>query len=276
MMFEKIISNKYIQQFLLELKAILEYKLDMYAKIVKPMIKFGILAAIWTAIFTASNQEMIAEYSRLEFITYIAIVTIISNSLLSWKTGGIVTDDIRLGNLSSLITKPISYFKRTFAKIFARTTITGIYSILLFFIILIVLKSGFGIELIQPTAIQIGFFIASTIISLILAFCYYFIISCTAFWWGETWSIMGVAIMFQAFLSGEIIPLHISDLLMKIASFFPFKSIIYTPTSIIMGEKTIIEIITSVGIQMAWIVVLVIIAKAVLKKGLRRFEAQGG
>ena len=269
-------KHKYLQGFILEINKIFEYRMGFYIRLLRPIIKILVLVSIWSAVFAATNKQTIAGYGTVEFALYLIIVTFISSSLFAWKIGTTVTDDIRIGQLTTLITKPVSYMKLIFSRMAAHMTMTGIYSFAVFFIGAITIHYTLGYQLLPEQATLIVPFIVSLILSYILAFCYYFIIACTAFWWGETWSILGVAITIQTFLSGEIIPLHISPMLMTFANFFPFKSMIYTPAAIYLGEVSWNTIGMHILGQAGWVIALILFARFILKRGIRKFEAQGG
>lgn len=91
--------------------------------------------------------------------------------------------------------------------------------------------------------------------------------------WGLS-QIMGAIINL---LSGMLIPISFFPLwAQKIVNFFPFSSTIYTPSMIFLGKINGNNIISSLALQMLWIIILFIISKWMWKKLIKSLTILGG
>ena len=78
-------------------------------------------------------------------------------------------------------------------------------------------------------------------------------------------------------LSGMLIPISFFPLwAQKIVNFFPFSSTIYTPSMIFLGKINGNNIISSLALQMLWIIILFIISKWMWKKLIKSLTILGG
>ena len=86
-----------------------------------------------------------------------------------------------------------------------------------------------------------------------------------------------MSIVLIEFLSGGIIPIpFFPEPFRTIAEFLPFGAIQNIPLRIYNGNISGFEIVEKMGLQIAWIVVLVFLGKLFMKKALRKVIVQGG
>lgn len=77
-------------------------------------------------------------------------------------------------------------------------------------------------------------------------------------------------------LSGALIPITFFPIILQnIINFFPFSSLIYTPTMIYLGKLTGMELLKALSLQVVWIIILSALAKFMWKMGIKRYESSG-
>lgn len=268
----KVWEGKYAQAYIMSVKELMEYKFSFYIRGSKPLFQILILWLVWIAIFKATKQTSIGGLNMYSFITYIILAMFVKMSIQSWSVTHNVTMAIKEGNLASIITKPVDFVKLQLANIFAIISMTGWYSLILFFALSFILKGFFPGIFIQTNPFQLIMFFVSLILGILVSFMFYFIVGTSTFWFGDSWSITGTAIFIQGFFSGELFPLSISPTLLTLGDYLPFKSMIYTPISIYMGTQSM----TSILIQAIWLIIMYVLVRVVVYYGIKQFEAQGG
>ena len=78
-------------------------------------------------------------------------------------------------------------------------------------------------------------------------------------------------------VSGAMIPLtFFPEIVQKLFNFLPFSSIIYTPAMIYLNKLSYIEIAKSLGLQLMWVVILMILSKVMWNKVIDKLTIQGG
>jgi ABC-2 type transport system permease protein len=84
--------------------------------------------------------------------------------------------------------------------------------------------------------------------------------------WFALWSI----------LSGYLFPLEMAPAsVVPILELLPFRSMLAVPTEIAAGQLRGAPSLQAVALQAAWLVVFILIARAVWRAGVRRYEAFG-
>lgn len=269
-------GRKYWSAFLVRLKGISEYKLKLLSMIFKPIIRIIIISAVWWQIFQLTGKETIAGMDIFMFITYLSLTGFIKMAVYPWDIADEIVELIKTGNLLSIITKPINFLYYEFSSLMAEVSLGGFYGMLIF-----LGGSALGhyfnpVIYFPENALTIILFLFSVTLAVIMCYFFYFIVACSAFWCGESWSILGGITVIQAFLSGEIIPLNISPVFLMISNFMPFKFMMFVPAFIYLGKYSLNETLWQLGGQIVWLMILFLLARFVLKKGIQKFEAQGG
>jgi ABC-2 type transport system permease protein len=268
-------AAKYKTAYVVRLKVLSEYKVPLLSYLIRPIFKILLLATIWWQVFEYTNKDTIAGMNVYLFITYLTVAGFIKIAIHPWTITEQVLDFIKTGDLSLILTKPVDYLKFQFALILPEISVHGIYGMVVFLSGSLIASSLFE-QFYFPDIIPLILFLISFTLAILISYLFYFIVGCSAFWVGETWSIMGGITTIQAFFSGEIIPLSISPTLMQISNFMPFKFMVFAPIFIFLGKFTLKESLYNIGGQIIWVVILYIIARIVLNKGILKFEAQGG
>lgn len=121
---------------------------------------------------------------------------------------------------------------------------------------------------------------AAWVCSLVMAFLTGFLIEAliglVSFWFLEVSSLIFIYMMMSYFLSGHMIPLEWIDPWIPWVHYLPFKYLAYFPAAIMLGKVPQDTLLFELGIQAAWIVVLLFLNRLAFKLGVRRYGAFGG
>jgi ABC-2 type transport system permease protein len=118
-------------------------------------------------------------------------------------------------------------------------------------------------------------------VSLVLAFLLGFLmdlcIGLIGFWFLEVSSLLFVYMLLNFFLSGHMFPL---DLLPSpwngLVEYLPFKYLAYFPAAVFLGKIPQDRLWQEIGIELAWLVALIVLARLLYAAGLRRYGGYGG
>ena len=245
------------------------YRLEFFSMLFEIAIGIVLLYSLWSAIFAASGSAVIEGFTFPMMITYISIVAIL-RVVNSMGTEGKVEGDIKMGNIATKLTKPVSYplwrFSTETGHKISSALLTGVIGF-------VVAKIMFDIAL--PAS---PFFFVSVALGVIVSFLLSFIVAMWAFWTtGYIWGMRVVREVITEVLSGAIIPLAFFPGFMKsVALALPFQAIINLPMSIYIGTISGWAIAGALLMQLSWIAGLIALAYAIWRISLRRVVVQGG
>ncbi|MGW5384094.1 ABC transporter permease [Nocardia sp. NPDC003963] len=179
------------------------------------------------------------------------------------RTGDIAIDflrpvDVQLGNLASDL-------GRALCTLIPR----GIPSLL-------VGALTFGLVLPgTPESYLLG--LLSVVLAAAISFLSLFVLTTVGFWVVET---RGLRTLYQTcgpFLAGLFVPVHVfPDWLQVIAGCTPFPSMLQVPVDVLSGRVGGWDAAQSVGMQIVWLLVVLVLGRVLLAAGRRKLEVQGG
>lgn len=232
---------------------------------------FGLLrAAVLIALF-AERQE-VEGISLIGAITYTAITqaTIGYLSLFSWYD---IMRSVYTGDVASDLLKPMNYYTFWLAQDFGR-------AVAAFFTrgLIIIFAYAIFVRISYPqTLIQWAALIAALILSWLVSFSWRFIINLAAFWIPNATGIGRFFFSLSLLLSGFLMPLRFyPEWVIQFSAFTPFPSTVNAVVEIYLGVLSTPEIITTLTVQVFWVVLLFIIGQIILRAGTRRLVILGG
>jgi ABC-2 type transport system permease protein len=179
-----------------------------------------------------------------------------------------LSNDIRLGRISSYLVYPFDFWKYHSASFIAFQSLqTMICSIT------ITLAIAFNlITIVSTQAICTGFVYVMAVS--LFWFALQFLTGIMAFWLEETWILRVIAQILTRFLSGALIPLDFFPLWARDAlSWTPFPLLTFYPIKIFTGQMT--PNISMVGMLLFWIVILILCNRWLWRRGMRLYTAAG-
>ena len=124
---------------------------------------------------------------------------------------------------------------------------------------------------------RILIYFLSIILGVFINFYFSYIFGLLSFKITNMWGLSQIMGAIINLLSGMLIPISFFPLwAQKIVNFFPFSSTIYTPSMIFLGKINGNNIISSLALQMLWIIILFIISKWMWKKLIKSLTILGG
>ena len=225
----------------------------------------------WRAAFNSSS--LIGDYSLSSMIFYYLGVMLVK-TLVATHPQYHLSDQIRSGNFSNYLIKPLSI---TWSKIAAGISwriirfMFLIPLIIAIFIYLHRLYHGFSF-----VNINLLLLIPSLIMAFLINFYFKMCLGLATFWFTEVGWLFFAFRVINTFSSGELIPLDLLPAyLFKLINLLPFKYMLFFPLSLALNKYSYQETITGLLIQVLWCLISFFIYKLVLKKGIKAYEAYG-
>jgi len=249
---------------------LLQYRAAAFAgvatQIFWAMIKTMILTAFYAQ--TTASQPI----SLVQAITFIWLGQALL-ALLPWNIDKELEAQVKNGNVSYELVRPIDLYSLWYARAFAIRTVPTIMRCIPVFIIAILFFGltapiswtaflAFGVSLI------FGSFLSTAITTLIII---------SLFWTISGEGIQRLMPHVALLLSGLTIPLPLfPEWLQPFLSFQPLRGIIDIPSRLYTGVIPVQEAFYYLGFQLIWILVLVGMGRWLMGRALRQIEIQGG
>lgn len=266
-----LLANKYLALFVTQLKNLLEYRMNILLKLVRPILMTAIVGSLWMVLFRLSGQDTIGGFTRENFIIYILIVRFIAVFSPGAKAIGDMNEEICSGNLVMRLVRPVHYLKWIVSRSLAVPIVSGIIGLGCVWLYAWLTSA----EL--PSGIMLVLFIFSVIATIITQYAYYMGIGTLSFWVYEVMPIERFARALTNILSGDMLPLTIfGDTARNILQLLPFASLAFNPAGIYTGQFTTNMAIVVVATQYFWAILLWLGVAKMYRAGLKKFEAQGG
>ena len=265
----------YIAYFKIKFLNEIQYKVAALAGIATQFAWGFMYIMLFTTFINNSDTNTI---SSNQIVTYIWLQQAFYMLFAFWSIDKDILESISSGNLAYELTKPVNLYDIWFIKTLAlKVGKTVLRALPIFLICSLPLLGEFSMT--APVSIVAAiWFIITMILSTILLLSYImiiYIITITAI------SPLGVKITFSLigdFFSGGLIPIPLMpDVIQKILKCTPFYYIQNIPFNIYNGYISgNLEIIKIIGIQIFWIVVLIVFGKWIMNKSMKKVVIQGG
>lgn len=262
--------KKYLQVFIIGIKDMLTYRFDVFGNGISSFFKICIAYFMWNIIY--SMNSTVSGYTFKEMISYYILINFLLNFEKSGQVSVLMSGEIRSGNFTKYIVKPLGSFGYYFSIILSKMTFSIIINIISLGVWLIVFHSffEFDISLVVLTNSILIFFLGLFFMALLN---YFFTI--LTFWIIDSSAFFRIKDNIIQFVAGALIPLHLLPIsIIKIFRFTPFYYIYYYPVNMcINGDMSELSLAFLVlGISCS---ILVIIDLLIYKYAIKSYEGVG-
>lgn len=263
--------KKYLVVMKNELQRQFAYRYDIAMFVPGNFFELFFSFLLWTVIFQTAT--IVRGYNYREMVTYIIVGWIFMFITSNYDFENIVSRDIRLGNLTNYLVKPVSYLKYISMVAIGRIWVAFIFVIFQSAMYILF----FGDKMIFNLDIwKILILLAMLFLAFFIKLFFSIIIGMISFWSTEVVGIQSFADILTRFFSGTYFPLAMLPLLfVKISLFPPFAYTFFVPVQFFLGKMTYNEAIRGVGVQIVWVALLYFLAKIIYKSGLKKYEGFG-
>jgi ABC-2 type transport system permease protein len=264
---------KYGKVFDIGLQNTFVYRWNFLLRSLFGLVPLAGTVLIWNAIFTGSGKS-IGSYDYASMIWYFLMTILVDNLVTPTEDEWQIAGDIREGQISAFLIKPLNYLGYRFSLfvayrlVYTLVTVAPLAAAFFWFRDFIVLpRSG----LTWPI------FLLSAGMSACISFLISYTLALTAFWVLEISTIVFILYSFEYFLSGQTFPLDIMPgWFQAILQWLPFPYELFFPVQVFLERIEGAALWRGLVIQAGWVVILYAISQFVWHRGIRRYQAVGG
>lgn len=223
---------------------------------------------VWS---TAAGDATLGGLSRGEFVAYY-LIFILVNQLTYAQTNWTVGDLIRVGQMNTLLLRPLSPVFNTVASEVAGKVVMMAFALPVAGILALVLRPELRVTLSSGLA-----FALSLVLAWALRFFWGYWLALLAFWATRAHALLALQDAMVFLLAGQVAPVALlPDALRKAATVLPFRYMVGFPVEILVGGLSGSALWTGIGLQIGWLAVAVTLFAVLWRAGVKHYSAVGG
>lgn len=262
----------YFNSFLITIKDNMSFRADFIIQLLTGFLyNFANVAIIYKIMMF--NRGTIVETTFNSSLNYIILSSAISAAFFFSVPPGEITQKIVTGDIVREILYPYSYLLALLAQCLGRFFTILLTRVVPSVVVLsVIFRSDWDIEWHRALLM---------FITLLIGYCAYFLFSTLidliSFWRQETYYFHFMKEGLFLILSGSTIPMWFyPKWLLSIASYTPFKWMIYAPVAFVLNEITTSSMLEIAIMSFGWMMILGLICRYVWKKGVEKVTVFGG
>jgi ABC-2 type transport system permease protein len=229
---------------------------------------------LWTAVFRGAGSGQMAGYSRNDVVAYY-LLTMVARSFSSMPglASGLARQ-IRDGEIKKYLVQPIDVMSFSLLGRMAHKAVYYVVAILPFAGVFWLCGDFFPPF---PPAEVFAAFVVSLLLSFLLGFFLEFAMGLVGFWFLEISSLLFVYMLFNFFFSGHMFPLEILPQPWRgLVEYLPLKYLAYFPPAIYLQKIPRDRLWLEIAGEAAWVVVLAVLGRVLMRRGFHRYGGYGG
>jgi ABC-2 type transport system permease protein len=246
-----------------------QYRAANYFYMIGMIAEPVIYLVVWSTVAKAQGGQ-VAGYTPGYFAAYYIVWTLVRNMNIVFTPYGWEWR-IQRGQLSSELLRPVHPIHNDISYFAGWKVVV----IILWLPLAAALALIFKPEL-HPAWYQVvGFFFtiwgAYLIRTMLLS-----ILGMITFWTTRVGAIFELFFAAELVLSGRLVPMALMpETVQQVANFLPFQWTFFFPIQTLVGQMTLLQMLTGIGMQILWIVLGSIVVNMLWKAGIRRYSAVG-
>jgi viologen exporter family transport system permease protein len=228
---------------------------------------------VWGAVFDV-RETGIAGFDYRTMVAYFVVVLFLDGLVTPKDDEWQVATDIRDGQISAFLVKPINYIFYRFSLFWSSRLLFTAITVPVFFCVFWFTRSYFT----WPA--DVGTWLAAFWATAMAALLQFFIsisIAFLAFWMLEISTVVFIIYSFEYMFSGRMFPLaFMPERVQDVLRWLPFPYELYFPALILMNRVHGADLLFGLGVQACWVLLAGAGAQAMWHRGLRRYQAVGG
>lgn len=266
-------ATKYWNVFTTGLQNTFVYRWNFLLRSLFALVPLAGTIFIWKALFESRGAD-IGGYDFGQMVYYFLIVLLVDNLVTPTDDEWQIATEIREGQINNFLSKPVNHLAYRVSiflssrLLYTAVTLVPIGAVFYYFRDFITLPQDwitwpvFFVSLVMAAAIQ--FLIA-------------YALAMMAFWILEISTLVFILYSFEYYLSGRLFPIDVMpDWLQTVLKILPFAYELYFPVAVFTEKIRGADMWSGLLIQATWVVICFVVARAMWKAGLRRYESVGG
>jgi len=253
----------------------LTYRFNYLTRTLFSFIPLFAMLSLWRTVYSTKPEgASLSGFTQSEMIFYYMMVAIVDVLTAVNEDDWQIAADIREGNISWFLLKPIDYMGYRLCLFFSgRITFTTMACLPLAGFIFC-FRSYFEMP---PDALTFVAFLLSLVLAALLQFFISYTMAMLAFWLLEISTLIFILFAFEYVASGHLFPLSmLPHPLPHILFFTPFPYQLYFPAAIYMGKISGTQMQMGFLIQIFWVLAAFALARFAWARGIKKYAAFGG
>lgn len=231
----------------------------------QPLVMLG----LWTSV---AREAPFAGYSSDRFVAYFLATLIVRQLTGNWVAWQI-SEDVRTGAMAMRLLRPLHPFFAYMASHAAAIPFRSFIALPVAFALLV----SSGASALSTDPVQLALLVPSVLFAWLISFAIQFAIGALAFFLTQTIAIANLYFGLFSLCSGYLMPLELlPHPIYVVTRWLPFRFMLSVPVELMTRPLDGEEIARLLAGQVAWTVIMLGIALAVWRAGIKRFEAVGG
>ena len=270
---EAIGVKKYLHVLNIGIQNQLVYRVNFLFRACFSLLPLIATISLWRAVYRGQEGD-VAGYTLAQMISYYLVVTLVDMFTAVNEDDWQIAADIREGNISQFLVKPIDYLRYRLCLFLAGRAIYTAIAIVPVALFIFFQRQYFVMPADPAT---LAWFAVSIVMTALLQFFTSYAMALLAFWVLEVSTFIFILFAFEYIAGGHLFPLDIlPPVLARVLSFTPFPYQLYFPVSIYVGKSTGAALYQGLAIQFLWVVAAWLLARFMWARGIRKYSAVGG
>ena len=267
--------GKYWQVISIGIQNTLVYRVNFLFRAAFGLVPLTATILLWKTIYAGKTDgASIGAYTLSEMISYYLLITIVDALTSVTEDDWQIATDIKDGNISQFLLKPIDYLAYRLCLFFAGRLIYTAVAIIPVAVFIALQREHF---VAPPDAATFGLFLLSLALTALLQFFLSYTMALLAFWVLEVATFIFIVFAFEYLAGGHLFPLDIlPPAVATVVNYLPFPYLCFFPISVYMGKTTGPALAQGLLIQAAWVAITYGLARFVWNRGIRKYSAVGG
>ena len=263
----------YLKAFTVGLQDTFVYRWNFFLRSIFELLPLMGTVLIWGAIFDV-RETGINGFDFRSLVSYFLIVLFLDGLVTPKDDEWQVAADIREGQISAFLVKPINYVLYRFS-LFSSSRLLFTVMTLPVFVCLFCFTAGYFT---WPS--DLGMWLVALWTTAMAGLLQFFIstsIAFMAFWMLEISTVVFIIYSFEYLLSGKMFPLaFMPQFVQEVLRWLPFPYELYFPAQVLMNRVHGADLWFGLGVQAFWVTAAGVAAQTMWHWGLRRYQAVGG
>jgi ABC-2 type transport system permease protein len=251
----------------------LVYRVNFLFRSVFGLIPLFATISLWRAIY-AGKGDQVAGYTLAQMISYYLVVTLVDMLTAVAEDDWQIAADIKDGNISQFLLKPIDYLTYRLCLFGAGRVIYTAVALVPVTLFIFFQRRYF----VLPTEwTTVGWLAVSLVCTGLLQFFISYTMALLAFWVLEVSTFIFMVYAFEYIAGGHLFPLDIlPPAVARLLNFTPFPYLLYFPVNIYLERITGAALYRGLIVQVLWVLAAYGLARFAWNRGIRKYSAVGG
>ncbi|ACV61374.1 putative ABC transporter permease protein [Desulfofarcimen acetoxidans DSM 771] len=228
----------------------------------------------FSAFYRANPAAFPMEFSQT--VSYIWMQQALLALFMVWFFEGEIFASITSGGIAYELARPVDLYSRWFCQSMANRLAKAVLRCFPILIVAFIVPEPFRMSL-PVNAGQFILFLVSASLSLFVVVSFSMLIYISTFYTLSPMGVRLISAVLADFMAGATIPLpFFPPAFLTVAELMPFAAMQNMPLRIYSGNIAGTDAALGIGLQLFWLLVLVLIGRLLMKNALKRVVVQGG